>query len=158
MSDGATPGTDPFRRVVEDALWALVTGELRSIDTFAPDVVAKSRFLTASNRCELVDQIDDRRGTLSNVELVIDRMERDGTGVEIAWRFTGDHTGPALLNEDELYEPTGRRIGTAIITHLGVGDGCITSMRHEFDVAALCRGDCRGDPPDLDERSQDEEA
>jgi hypothetical protein len=119
--------------LLHEALLALVTGVPPGSEVFADEVVVESRYLSAQDRCELFDRLGDRRGAFSDVELVLDRVDAGSVWVDVTWRFSATHSGPILVNEDELYEPTGRRVTGGGVTHFDVGDGCIWRVVFEPD-------------------------
>jgi hypothetical protein len=133
--------------LLHEALLALVTGELPRVEVFAPDVVVESPHLTARSRSELLDRMEDRRGGLADVEVVLDLVDAGPVGVDVTWRFTAVHAGPILVNEDELFEPTGRRIGGGGTTHFDVGNGCIWRVVVGRDDAVA--GVSAGEQPEL---------
>jgi hypothetical protein len=142
-NDASNPGDDQLRALVRALLWSLLTGDPPGAEIFTADVVVDSPLIAAANRFELLEQIDDRRGVLSTVELEVERIEREDSIVEVLWRFRGIHTGPLLVNDDQLFEPTGRQLGTSVVSRLELRDGRVCHMRHVPDVDFLDRA--RGD-------------
>jgi hypothetical protein len=123
--------------LLHDALLVLVTGEPPRSNVFADEVVVESRYLSARDRCELFDRLGDRRGAFSDVELVVDRVEAGPVWVDVTWHFWATHSGPILVNEDELYEPTGRRVTGGGVTRFDVSDGCIWRVVFEPDDGTM---------------------
>jgi hypothetical protein len=124
---------------VKNAVWWIATGEPLAADVFTRDVVGTSPIMEARGRDELLGKLGDRRGGLTNVEVAIDRVEGDETDVVVSWHIAGDHTGPMLVNEDVLYEPTGQRLRVAIVSTFTLRDGAIASFHNEFDLDELGR-------------------
>ena len=53
------------------------------------------------------------------------------------WVIEGDHTGPLILAEDVVVEPTGRRVKLAGTTVADFRDGKIRSYRSYFDDMSM---------------------
>jgi hypothetical protein len=105
------------RHVLGRALPAIVSGDIGAIELFTEDVAGDSPDMRVRSRTELGNQLIDRAETLSNVEFRLDRVEADHPGVRATWHMAGDHTGEVLFNEDQLFEPSGRRIVLTATTH-----------------------------------------
>jgi ketosteroid isomerase-like protein len=124
---------------VKNAVWWIATGEPLAAAVFALDVVGTSPIMEAKGRDELLCKLGDRRGGLTNVEVEIERVEGDEREVAVTWHMAGDHTGPMLVNEDVLYEPTGQRLRLAIVSTFTLREGAIASFHNEFDLDDLGR-------------------
>jgi hypothetical protein len=124
-------------RCVKNAVWWLATGEPLAADVFTRDVIGTSPIMEARGRDDLLAKLGDRRGGLTNVEVGIDHVEGDEENVVVSWHMIGDHTGPMLINEDVLYEPTGQRLRLAIVSTFALREGAIASFHNEFDLDDL---------------------
>lgn len=124
---------------VRNAVWWIATGEPLAAEVFTRDVVGTSPIMEARGRDELIAKLGDRRGGLTNVEVKIDRVEGDEGEVVVTWHMAGDHTGPMLVNEDVLYEPTGQRLRLEIVSTFTLREGAIASFHNEFDIDDLGR-------------------
>lgn len=137
MTDDETTGADPCFLLLTRALRAMASGDVTDIGVFTPDVRAQSPHMKVARRDELEDQLSDRAGTLSNIELVVDSIERTGDEAALRWHLDADHTGPVLVNEDVLVEPSGRHIHVAVSSWVQLRDGRISAFRHDYDDEAL---------------------
>ena len=124
---------------VKNAVWWMATGEPLAAEVFTRDVVGTSPIMEAEGRDELLGKLSDRRGGMTNVEVGIDRVEGDEGEVVVTWHMAGDHTGPILVNEDVLYEPSGKRLRLAIVSTFTLREGAIASFHNEFDLDDLGR-------------------
>jgi hypothetical protein len=125
------PDGDELRTLVRDVLWSLITGDATSIELFTTDVVAELTLSCATSRIELAEQLDDRRGVLSDVELEIAGLRCGASVIEVVWNVSGRHTGPLLVNDDELHEPSGELVRLGVVSQLELRDGRVSRMRHD---------------------------
>ena len=120
-------------RSVRTAVSSLVTGEPSALTLFTEDVTGASPLVRIHGREELRAQLADRRDGLSDVEVHIDVVTGDDDEVVVTWRFCGDHTGPIFVNEDTLFEPSGRRLQASVVTRFTLRDGRICAFTSEYD-------------------------
>jgi ketosteroid isomerase-like protein len=120
------------------ALEAAFSGDHTIIEeVFTEDVVAWSPNMSAVGRAELEAEFAENDDALSNVEFSVDALDVTGSKAFAEWRVTADHTGPLLVGDDLLIEPTGRNIGLAGATVAEFRDDRISAMRNYFDDAAI---------------------
>ena len=134
---------DEVRDLVQRALLAIVVGDVDESDLFTQDVTGDSPNMYVRSRIGLEDQLSDRAGGLSRVDLAVDRVEKTSDGWLATWRVSGDHTGSLMLNEDVYFAPTGRRIDVSATTHFVLQGRCVRAFRTSYDdqdVAAQLRG------------------
>jgi hypothetical protein len=124
---------DEARPILTRALRAIVVGDDVAIDLFTDDVVGDSPNMCVRSRSELEYQLLDRRGALSGVEFVLERVERGESGLVATWRMSGDHTGEVMFNEDEFFEPTGRRICLSATTVVQFRANRICAFRTSYE-------------------------
>ena len=134
------------------ALMAFATGDVEAMELFTDDVIGDGPNLHVRSQSELQNQLLDRAGALSNVAFSLDQVDVVGPKTFVAsWRVAGDHTGPLMLNEDLLFEPSGRRIDLSVTTRVVVRGRRIAEFQ-----AAYVDGDpveqIRGLSPSPDER------
>jgi hypothetical protein len=125
------------RELLSGALRAILAGDAGAIHRFTEDVVGESPNMSVRSRSELEHQLDDRAGALTNIELTIADVEIDGSRVTANWSMSGDHTGAVLFNEDELFEPSGRRIHLSARSVVLLRDGLICGIRNDYDDVDL---------------------
>jgi hypothetical protein len=133
MSEVRSISLDQACDVLRHALAGIVSGDVSVLGLFTDDVVGDSPNMRVGSRSELEFQLIDRLGTLSNIEFTIDRIEAVDSGVLATWRMSGDHTGEVLFNEDELFEPSGRRIHLSATTFVQFRAHCICLFRTDYD-------------------------
>lgn len=132
------PQAADVRVLLEDALLTLVTGDLGTAnELFTEDVAVLAPHLDVMSRAELQERLADCAGALSNITTIIDEIHVDGPTATVAWAVTADHAEPLLVHEDELFEPTGRRLHTSGRALVVFQHGRIRAVR------------CRENPPTL---------
>ena len=105
-------------------------------ELFTDDVIGWSPNLAVSSCAELEVEFAERDDALSNVVVAIDTFDVVGAKVIAEWRLAADHTGPLVL-DDEVIEPTGRRVILAGATFAEFRGDRICAFRNYFDDAAL---------------------
>ena len=142
--DEESVSIDEVRDLVQRALFAIVVGDVDgSDDLFTQDVTGDSPYMYVRSRIGLEDQLSDRSGGLTDVDLTVDRVEEMSDGWLATWRVSGDHTGRLMLNEDVYFAPTGHRIDVSATTHLVLKGRRVRAFRTSYDeqdVAAQLRG------------------
>jgi hypothetical protein len=120
------------------ALEAEVGGEAVDPGTlFTDDVVGWSPIasvsgLTALDALEVIHEL-----AFSNVVILFRGLDEVGNKAFAEWVIEADHTGPFILSEDSVLEPTGRHIQLAGATVADFRDGKIRSFRSYFDDISL---------------------
>jgi hypothetical protein len=125
----------------------LVTGDQPAPGVFSDDVTGHSPMLDLQGCDQLRAQLSDRRGGLTDVQLDLTRIEVKGATVTVDWRFAAIHTGAMLVEEDVLFEPSGRRVTLEVTSDLRFCNGRICSFEHHYDLGGLLR-QLAVDPPD----------
>ena len=138
---------DAVGRVVSAALRAVITGEDDVLEqVFTEDVSGQSPNMYVLDRDELAHQLADRRGALTDVVITVDEISGPGPELVVRWSFAGTHSGTALFNEDEFFEPTGRRLHLDVVSDLVLREGRICAFRNRYDDADLA-GQALGSRP-----------
>ena len=134
MAITVTDRAAAVRRLLEASLSgnADVIGEL-----VTEDVSGWSPTLFVSSRQELLDAVSEREDAFSNVASVVDAVDVVGEKAIAEWHVAADHTGPLVLDEDLVVEPTGRRLHLAGATFAEFDGERIRAFRHYFDDLAL---------------------
>ena len=120
------------------ALEAEVGGESVDLGTlFTDDVVGWSPYASVSGleALSLLEVIHEL--AFSNVVILFRGLDEVGNKAFAEWVIEADHTGPMVLSEDAVLEPTGRRIQLAGATVADFRDGKIRSFRTYFDDISL---------------------
>ena len=120
------------------ALEAAITGDHTIIEeVFTEDVVAWSPNLSATNRAELEAEFAENDEALSGVVFSVDSLDVIGAKAIAEWRASAEHTGPLIIGDDLLIEPTGRRIVLAGASCAEFRGDKISALRTYVDDAAL---------------------
>jgi len=124
--------------VLVGALEAAVTGDASNLaQNFTDDVVGWSPNLVVSSRAELAEEWGERHDALSNIVISFDAVYLVGDNAIAEWRLGADHTGPLVVDDDVVLEPTGARIVLAGATFAEFRGDQICAFRNYFDDAAL---------------------
>ena len=124
--------------VLSRALEAEVGGEPVDPSTlFTDDVVGWSPYATVSGLAAMTDLAALRELAFSNVVILFRGVDEVGNKAFAEWVIEADHTGPLVLGDDVVVEPTGRRVQLAGATVADFRDGKIRSYRTYFDDISL---------------------
>ncbi len=124
--------------VVERALEAGFNGDVDALpELFTEDVSGWSPNMLVASRGELAEVVAERDTSMSNVSLKIDVVDIVGNKGYAEYRVTADFSGPFVVDEETVIEPTGRELllGAALVAEF-TGDK-ISAFRNYFDNAAL---------------------
>ena len=130
--------TESRKDVLLTAIEAEVGGA--SVDPaklFTDDVVGWSPYATVSGLRALAELSAVRETAFSNVVIMFRGLDEAGNKAFAEWVIEADHTGPLVLTEDAVLEPTGRRVKMAGATVADFRDGKIRSYRTYFDDLSL---------------------
>ena len=125
-------------QVLRRALEACVTGDVDALpDLFTADVSGWSPIMLVSSLDELSQTVAYREDALSEVGIDIDSLDLFGNKGLVEYRLNAMFTGPFVLHEDTVIEPTGAKIlfGAALVAEFS-GEK-ISAFRNYFDDAAL---------------------
>ena len=124
--------------VLMQAIEAEAGGEPADLDTlFTDDVVGWSPYVTVKGLPALADLAALREIAFSNVVVMFRGLDEVGNKAFAEWLIEADHTGPYVLNEDAVVEPTGRHVQLAGFTVADFRAGKIRSFRTYFDDVSL---------------------
>jgi len=120
------------------ALEAEVGGEAVDPGTlFTDDVVGWSPLASVSGISALAGLEVIHELAFSNVVILFRGLDEVGNKAFAEWVIEADHTGPFILSEDVVVEPTGRHVQLAGATVADFRDGKIRSYRTYFDDISL---------------------
>ena len=148
MEDDETISLAEVGSVLGRALLGLIRGDVDVLELFTDDVVGDSPNTSVQSRIELEHQLSDRSEAISNIEFTIDHVEWVAPDFVVNWHMSGDHTGEMLLNEDQFFEPTGRRIEVHATTHVQFRTGRICAFQIAYDNQDLVEQLRGGPSPD----------
>ena len=101
------------------------------------DVVGWSPLVSLSGLPALAELSAIRELAFSNVVLLTRGLDEVGNKVFAEWVVEADHTGPYVLSDDAVIEPTGRRMKLAGVTVAEFRGEKIRSFRTYFDDLSL---------------------
>ena len=104
---------------------------------YTDDVRAWTPAQTASSLTELLGEIERRDEAFSEMHLEVFPLDVGGDYASAEWRVTMTHTGPLVLREGAVLEPTGLRIrvdGTTVAEFHGER---ICSFRQYWDAFSV---------------------
>jgi hypothetical protein len=137
VDDDASLSIEDARSLLSRVIPAVCAGDPAASAYFTEDVRGDGPHLHVRSRTELEDQLTDHSGVLSNVKFTMDGAEEIAGGVIAIWRLSGYHTGSALMEEDELVEPSGRRIDVSAMTLVQFRGAQLCSFQTLYDSAPL---------------------
>jgi ketosteroid isomerase-like protein len=116
----------------------VLTGDTREVaELFTEDVNGWGPTLVVRSRAELIEQLEAAEDALTNLQLTIDALYVVGDAAIAEWRVSASFTGPVLIDDDLLVEPTGQDLTFAGATVAQLRDGRIERFRLYFDDAAF---------------------
>ena len=104
---------------------------------FTDDVVGWSPLVTVSGLTEIADLSARHEAAFSNVVIMFRGLDEVGNKAFAEWLIEADHTGPLVLDEDAVFEATGRHVQMAGVTVADFREGKIRSFRTYFDDISL---------------------
>jgi ketosteroid isomerase-like protein len=133
MMSNAARGTTLMR-----ALRAGVEGDSSVIrELYTEDVKAWTPSLSASSVAELAAEFERRDDAFSDIELEVAPLDVGGDYACAEWCVTMTHTGPLVLAEGAVVEPTGTRITLNGATVAEFRGDRICSLRQYWDELAV---------------------
>jgi ketosteroid isomerase-like protein len=120
------------------ALEAEVGSDAVDLDSlFTDDVVGWSPYASISGLTALAELSALRELAFSNVVILLRGVDEVGNRVYAEWVVEADHTGPLVLDEDVVLDPTGRHVQLAGVSVADFREGKIRSYRTYFDDLSL---------------------
>jgi ketosteroid isomerase-like protein len=104
---------------------------------FTDDVVGWSPYASVSGLSAISELAALHDVAFSNVSLSLRGLDEAGNKAFAEWIVEADHTGPLVLGEDAVLDPTGRHVQLAGATIADFRDGKIRSYRTYFDDISL---------------------
>jgi ketosteroid isomerase-like protein len=124
--------------VLLKALEAEVGGASVDLGTlFTDDVVGWSPYATVSGLSAVAELSALREVAFSNVVIMFRGLDEVGNKAFAEWVIEADHTGPMVLGEGAVLDPTGERVRLAGVTVADFREGKIRSYRTYFDDLSL---------------------
>lgn len=124
--------------VVHKVLRAGLSGEVDDLSSLlTEDVVGWTPNVAVSSLAEARAIFGERDEMLSNIDLDVRSVDIVGDKVFAEWQVAADHSGPMVVDEDLVVEPTGKRIRLAGVLVAEFRDDRIAAFRAYFDDLAL---------------------
>ncbi len=106
-------------------------------DLYTEDVRAWSPSITVSSAAELAVELEDREEAFSEIELELAPLDVSGDRACVEWVATATHSGPLVIDDDLVIEPTGLRCRLRGVTIAEFDDDRIRSFRQYWDEVSL---------------------
>jgi ketosteroid isomerase-like protein len=130
--------SDSRKDVLLKALEAEIGGGSVDLSAlFTDDVVGWSPYASVSGLSAISELAALHDVAFSNVSLSLRGLDEVGNKAFAEWIVDADHTGPFVLGEDAVLDPTGRHVQLAGATIADFRDGKIRSYRTYFDDISL---------------------
>lgn len=130
--------SESHKDVLLKAIEAEVGGGTADLSTlFTDDVVGWSPYASVSGLAAVLALSELRELAFSNVVISFRGLDEVGNKAFAEWVIDADHTGPLVLDDDVVVEPTGRHVVLAGATLADFRDGKIRSFRTYFDDLSL---------------------
>jgi hypothetical protein len=130
--------SDARKEVLMKAIEAEAGGAVVDFETlYTDDVVGWSPYATVSGLLSLAELAALREVAFSNVVITFRGLDEVGNRAFAEWVFEADHTGPLILSDDAVVEPTGRHVRLPGVTAADFREGKIRSYRTYFDDFSL---------------------
>jgi ketosteroid isomerase-like protein len=104
---------------------------------FTEDVVGWSPYASISGLTGLAELSALRELAFSNVVILLRGVDEVGNRVYAEWVIEADHTGPLVLDDDVVLDPTGRHVELAGVSVADFREGKIRSFRTYFDDLSM---------------------
>ncbi len=123
------------------ALEASVAGDAELLaDLYTDDVHGWSPAISISSREELAVEVEERAGAFTEIAVAIEPIDLVDDKAFAEWAVSATHTGPFVLDDAVIVEPTGRRVALRGMTVAEFRGDRIKSFRQYWDEVALLEG------------------
>ena len=120
------------------AIEATVTGDSRVVrELYADDVQGWSPTMTVASAAELAVELEDRQDAFSDIELDVTPLDVGDDQACVEWIATATHSGPLLVDEEVVIEPTGGRFTLHGVTVADFEGDRIRAFRQYWDEVSL---------------------
>ena len=124
--------------VLVQAIEATVAGDSRVVrDLYADDVQGWSPVMTVSSAAELAVELEDRQEAFSEIDLEVTPLDVGEDQACVEWIATATHSGPLIVDEEVVIEPTGGRFTLRGVTVADFEGDRIRAFRQYWDEVAL---------------------
>ena len=120
------------------AIEATVTGDSRVVgELYADDVHGWSPTMTVTSAAELAVELEDRQDAFSDIELDVTPLDVGDDQACVEWIATATHSGPLVVDEEVVIEPTGGRFTLRGVTVADFEGDRIRAFRQYWDEVSL---------------------
>jgi ketosteroid isomerase-like protein len=120
------------------AIEATVTGDSRVVcELYADDVQGWSPTMTVTSAAELAVELEDRQDAFSDIDLDVTPLDVGDDQACVEWIATATHSGPLVVDEDVVIEPTGGRFTLRGVTVADFEGDRIRAFRQYWDEVSL---------------------
>ena len=120
------------------AIEATVTGDSRVVcELYADDVQGWSPTMTVTSAAELAVELEDRQDAFSDIELDVTPLDVGDDQACVEWIATATHSGPLVVDEDVVIEPSGGRFTLRGVTVADFEGDRIRAFRQYWDEVSL---------------------
>ena len=120
------------------AIEATVTGDSRVVrELYADDVQGWSPTMTVASAAELAVELEDRQDAFSDIELDVTPLDVGDDQACVEWIATATHSGPLVVDEEVVIEPTGGRFTLHGVTVADFEGDRIRAFRQYWDEVSL---------------------
>ena len=115
-----------------------MTGDSRVVrELYADDVQGWSPVMTVSSSAELAVELEDRQEAFSDIDLDVTALDVGADQACVEWIATATHSGPLVIDEDVVIEPTGGRFTLRGVTVADFEGDRIRAFRQYWDEVSL---------------------
>ena len=120
------------------AIEATVTGDSRVVcELYADDVQGWSPTMTVTSAAELAVELEDRQDAFSDIELDVTPLDVGDDQACVEWIATATHSGPLVVDEEVVIEPSGGRFTLRGVTVADFEGDRIRAFRQYWDEVSL---------------------
>jgi ketosteroid isomerase-like protein len=120
------------------AVEASIEGDSSVIaELYTDDVTGWAPALRVSSAAELAVELEDREEAFSEIDLDVVPLDVSGDRACVEWVARMTHSGPFVIDDDIVIDPTGQRITLVGVTVAEFEGERIRSFRQYWDEAAL---------------------
>jgi ketosteroid isomerase-like protein len=124
--------------VLVQAIEATVAGDSRVVrDLYSDDVQGWSPVMTVSSAAELAVELEDRQEAFSDIDLEVTPLDVGDDQACVEWIATATHSGPLVVDEEVMIEPTGGRFTLRGVTVADFEGDRIRAFRQYWDEVSL---------------------
>ncbi|HEV3133475.1 MAG TPA: ester cyclase [Acidimicrobiia bacterium] len=120
------------------AIEATVTGDSRVVgELYVDDVQGWSPTMTVTSAAQLAVELEDRQDAFSDIELDVTPLDVGDDQACVEWIATATHSGPLVVDEDVVIEPSGGRFTLRGVTVADFEGDRIRAFRQYWDEVSL---------------------